>query len=110
MGARGDALPGERGQWLIKLTEGNAFIVKESPDGLHSSKGGFLGAGDIFNSTAERVCGWHMKFNQRVISVIRPGIRPGKREIKRMLKSNSIIHSKCVDTYALKDGVLRRTG
>lgn len=107
MGAGGDALPGERGQWL---TEGNAFIVKESPDGLRSSKGGFLGAGDIFNSTAERVCGCHMKFNQRVISAIKPGIRPGLREIKSMLKSNSIIHSKCVDTYAALGEGLRRTG
>ncbi|HBI9876899.1 hypothetical protein N6O37_23990 [Escherichia coli] len=54
-GAGGDALPGERGQWLIKLIEGNAFIVKESPDGLRSGKVGFPGAGDIFNSTTE--CG-----------------------------------------------------
>jgi hypothetical protein len=42
-----------------------------------------------------------MKFNQRVITAIKPGIRPGKREIKSMLKSNSINHSKCLDTYAL---------
>lgn len=101
MGAGGDVLPGERSQRLVKLTEGNAFIVKESPDGLRGSKGGFLGAGDVFNSTAERVCGWHMKFNQCVISAVEPGIRPGKREIKSMLKSNSINHSKCVDTYAV---------
>lgn len=57
MGAGGDFLPGERGQRLVKLTEGNTFIVKESPDGLRSSKGGLPGADNIFNRTAERVCG-----------------------------------------------------
>lgn len=99
MGAGGDALPGERSQWLVKLTESHALIVKESPDGLRGGKGGLLGTGDIFNRTAERVCGCHMKFNQRVIKAVKPGIRPGKREIKSMLKSNSINHNKCVDTY-----------
>jgi hypothetical protein len=48
-----------------------------------------------------------MKFNQGVISAVKPGIRPGKREIKSMLKSNSINHNKCVDTYASKDGASR---
>ena len=45
-----------------------------------------------------------MKFNQRVISAIKPGIRLGKREIKSMLKSNSINYIKFVDTYALSGG------
>lgn len=110
MRAGSDTLAGEFNQRLVKLTGGNAVIVEKPPDGLRGSKGAFLGTGNIFNGTAERVCGCHMQFNQGVISAVKPGIRPGKREIESMLKSNSINLNKCVDTYALKDGVLRRTG
>jgi len=67
---------------------------------LSTSVPAFLGTGDIFNRTTERICGCHMLFNQRLISAIKPGIRPGKREIESMHKSNSINHNKCVDTYA----------
>ena len=102
MGAGGDALPGEFSQRRVKLAEGNAVIVEKSPDGLRGSKGGLPGTGDIFNGTAERVCGCHMLFNPHVISAVKPGIRPGKREIESMLKSNNINHKKCVDTYATR--------
>lgn len=105
MRAGSDTLAGEFSQRLVKLTEGNAVIIEKPPDGLRGSKGGLPGTGDIFNGTAERVCGCHMQFNQGVIAAVKPGIRPGKREIESMLKSNSINLNKCVDTYAFKAGI-----
>ncbi|NHB93702.1 hypothetical protein [Photorhabdus cinerea] len=49
-----------------------------------------------------------MLFNPHLVSAVKPGIKPGDREIECILKSNIINFNKCVDTYAALGKGLRQ--